>query len=136
MDATKLMGYLLISTLMIFYCISIICAQLIGQYIPILQLNTIRFTAQAALCAIVAKLLKINLFSIANVRDILLMSGNALVYAWMYFSVFAATLFAPVGNLSAVQTAVCIGMAMGLAVMKRTVSAALVCAAIFGVAGK
>ena len=82
--------------------VSIVTAQLLGQFLPRLQLNLIRFTSQLILVIILAMFLRKNVFYFKTWFHAPIAVFDGVMYCIMILSINVSTLYAPVGNLESV----------------------------------
>ena len=104
----RLLGYVSSVVVSISYCGSVTTAQLLGQYLPRFQLNSIRLTSQLLLATSLILLFKKNVLAVKSCRHAALIVFCGVLYCLTILTMNWAAIFVPVGNMESLLIMTCI----------------------------
>ena len=120
---------------MLLYSVGITTSQLIGQFLPRLQLNLIRFVSQLLLCSLLVLFLRKNVFRFKTCRHAALAVISGVSYCFSLMTINLAAPYAPLGNLESLSILCFVVPAVLFNVMRCRASWAVVCGALLSFVG-
>ena len=135
MQRSRIFGYVGAFAASLFYSMSMVTSQVLGQFVPRLELNLVRFVSQLVLATVLVVALRKNVFRVASWQHGLITVVNGVVYCFMILSINVAALYAPVGNIESVGVLLFVLPATAYNMFRCRASCAVVVGAIIACVG-